>query len=839
MKLIYLFVLVIFILYIDISNCDNLLFVGDKLNKQSFLNKTVWSPEKVPTKDDSIELSNGGIISIDVNINGTSEYFKINDGSIFLNGELNIINSLELNKGIISIGSNGIINVGNSITVKDKIEITNDPLQNSKNTSISTNNFIISENGFFNIYKNSKLSLNSITLELNNDSLINIEENSVFYSSNLIKLDHSSSITANQVEIWFVSINSNSQSNIQVSESKINVKGPLIMNDQSTIVGDKIELDLDSIEGNSDASIIYDNSNIVINGDTTLKNQAKLYTTNTSISGYGNIVLNDNSKFSVFDSSQMSLLGDLVLNDNSKVSLMNKAEVQLYGNFKMDGDSSFFIYGPESIVYIYEEFNCSEKSQFILDSSSFFVLGDVSFKGNTLFNSGYFKLSKLATWDGDILGVDSTFIVDGSLIINSKTTKLQDSIIYSYSDLLINGEFEAYGTTVFIEDGNSILTNASYLKLDHSIIIISKGNLIVHPDAYVNIQDSEFLLDNGIVETLGNVYLNNKSSLKNQNGTYNLSSGIYYSNDTTIKTNNITLMNDGIFNIVKDNAIINVAFTNSGNDSIGQLNINNHTIYIYQFRNENGSELNLNGGTLSSDNSIELNGGSIKGNGNLNSSIIQTNGEFGSRTHVNNFNISGDFIQSNDSSSIIIIIIDSLDSFSTIDIGKLADISGIVIIKINENLLNNSRENQLSETTTTAKTSSMAASSSSSSSSRENSPTTLKLVSFNNKTDNSFGNIQFQTYDSNGNEKDLNKVPCVEPKVSGTSFSLLIDVSDCDPSDNEINSLSVGAIVGIIIACAVVSIIIMSIIHYRKRVRFMGMLAKLKLSKMSKKLSRK
>ncbi|KAM9965543.1 hypothetical protein ACTFIW_005361 [Dictyostelium discoideum] len=791
MKKIFLFIIFLIILIIKSSNCDRLVFVGDTNNQQSFLNKTNWYPEKVPTKDDLL-LSNGGNLLIDYDDICSSEYFTINNGSFYLYGQYSVFDSMDINRGSFIMGNGALLNVNNSINVKNNFEISSILYPTLKNTTISTNNFIIG--GFLNIYQKSNLFLNCNKLEINNNGFINVGNN-----------------------------------------SKINLNGGLIMKDKS--------------------QIYLNNSNIEINGgDAMLMNQSLFNTMNNlNLFISGSLQLNDDSQFLLFDNNEMTINGDLILNGNSKLSVNDKSELSIYGDLKINGDSKFEITGMESIINIGNDFYSSINSKFLIEKSNFNSWGGVEFNGEINFNSCDFSSHKSTIFNSDIVGIitDSVFKSHGSLTINNNNNnksslRIQNSIIYSYDDLIINGEFQTNFTTVYIEGGNTILQNSSYINLNDSIFIINKGNLIIHPNSFINLENSKIILDNGIVKTLGNLYLNNNSTFEiNQNGIYNLSSGgIYYTNDTNIKSNNITLKNNGIFNIDNDNVEINISFINNGggnsngngngngdsnggsgsgdgSDSITQLNINNHTIYIYEFRNENGSELNLNGGTLSSDNSIQLNGGSIKGNGNINSTIIQNSGEFGSSFSINNFNIIGNFIQSNDSSSKIIILIDSLNSFSTINISKLADINGIVIIKINENLLNNSNT-------------------SSSSSSSSNEKTILKIVNFGSKSSNSFGNIKFATYDSKGNEKELSSSsPCVDARVSSTSFSVLIDVNDCFPNDNKVNSLSIGAIVGIVIACAIIAIVIMSIIHYRERARFLGMLAKAKLSKISKKLSRK
>ncbi|KAN0018245.1 hypothetical protein ACTFIU_010859 [Dictyostelium citrinum] len=809
----------------------------------------VWSPEKVPTKDDVLILSNGGSLLINYNENCSSGYLSINEGEFFLFGQYNIYDSMDLKKGRVNIITGGVLNVQKSIQVNGSFEITNDiTLTSSENTIISTDSFIIGNSGILNINQQSKLLLSSKTLELNNNSLVNVEKSAILFSSNLV-MNSASSIKAKYCEVLFESINCNNKSKVDISNSKFKIKGPLIMNENSKMNSEKGELEIESIECYSDSIILFKNTNLEINGDSTLKDQSQFNIQNGSITVSGGIDLNDSSKLSLFDNIEMTITGDLIMNGNSEVLLKNKAEMSFYGGVKMNNNSKIFINGPDSVVNIANEFYLSENCQFVVTQCNFNAWDNSSFHGNTIFNSSDFNLHKTTTWYGGVYGIDSVFKAHGSLIVNSKSTRIRNSILYSYDDFLINGQLETDQTTIYIEGGNSILSNSSNIYLNDSIFIINKGNLIVHPNAFINIENSRFILDNGIVETLGNIYLNKNSSFENKNGTYNLSSCIYYSNDINIKNNNITLKNDGIFNVVNDNVIINIAFRNSGNNSLGQLNINNNTIYINEFKNENGGELNLNGGTLSSDAAIQLNGGSIKGNGIFNTSIIQTNGEFGSSNTINNFNISGNFIQSNNSLAKIIIKIDSLDSFSTINIEKLADINGIVIIKINEILLNinnynsedsvNNNSDDSHQVSTTPIGPINASSEYSSSSSKPNSPATLKLVNFDSKTGNSFGNVKFQTFDSKGNEKDLDGASCVDTKISSTSFSVLIDTNDCYPDDNIVKALSIGAIVGIVVGCAIIVLVIMSIIHYRERARFLRILAKLKLSKISKKLSRK
>lgn len=151
MKKIFLFIIFLIILIIKLSNCDRLVYVGDRNNKQSFLNKTNWYPEKVPTKDDSLLLSNGGNLLIDYDEICSSEYFTINNGSFYLYGQYSVYDSMDINRGSFIMENGAIINVNNSIYVKYYFEINSNSIFNPtfKNITISTKNFIIG--GFLNI----------------------------------------------------------------------------------------------------------------------------------------------------------------------------------------------------------------------------------------------------------------------------------------------------------------------------------------------------------------------------------------------------------------------------------------------------------------------------------------------------------------------------------------------------------------------------------------------------------------------------------------------------------------------------------------------------------------
>ncbi|KAN0018323.1 hypothetical protein ACTFIU_010939 [Dictyostelium citrinum] len=783
MKSHYLLFVLLLISISSVTKSDFLTFIGSS-DYDSFFNQSVWSPEKVPTILDSLLIGNGGACWItlydDIAI---ANSLKITGGSsLYLTGAFGISENLEL------LGGGMVMALRANLLAKTFT---------AENSTILIPNYIIHSNDF-----DYDAIIKDTNITINRNSSLLINHNATF------SLDNSSLTIIND---GYVGVGEN---------TKFYLTYPLVMKDQSlmeclggVIWINKFDCYTDSIMKIFDSDITF----------------------------FDTVNFYDFSK-PTFVNSKVMVLGDINSFDNVTTIVYGGGHLLLNGDYKLRDSSRFFVSGADTMIFVQGQFSNQDNAIFYLKESQFLVYGHASFSSQSYFDSGLFVVNNLAIWDGWVLGNYTNFVVNGSLIINTSYASMIQSNIVSVGDITINGILTTTNTLLYVDQGNFIVNNNAILQLIGSEARIKSGKLIIHPLALLDIQNSTFTLLGGNVDTLGSVYVDSSSGLSNQNGTYNLYSGIYYTNDTTVKTNNVTVLNDGVFNVVNNSVEINIAFTNSGNSSVGQLNINNNTLFIYELKNENGGEITLNGGTFSSDKSIQLNGGSIKGSGSFNTSINQSNGQFGSKSTVNNFNITGDFIQSssNNNNSVIVIVIDSLDSFSTLNIGQLADINGLIEIRINQDIFKNINSNNNNNNLE-----SNLSSQGSSSGSNGITSTSFNLINYNSKTTNSFNNVQFKTYDpKSGSESDIDKDSCIQPKSKSgsSSFSVLLEQNEnCGDGGNGSgkSKISAGAIAGIVIGCTVLAIIVISTVHYRERIRLFKVNTSRKIRSMSVKLSRK
>ncbi|KAN0003169.1 hypothetical protein ACTFIZ_009338 [Dictyostelium cf. discoideum] len=790
MKYYYYYLLFVFLIIsniVKVSKSDYLTFIGGLDLDNSFFNESVWSPQKIPSFIDSLLIGNGAIcwIKPDDDIALSNSIKLTNGSSLILTGALGIDDTFELFGGDLIMAYRAAI-IAKTITAENSTILIQNYFTHINEFDYDAiakdSNITISNYATLLVYNNSTFSLDNSSLTVINNGYVGIGENTKFY-----------------------------------------LTYPLIMKDESL---------MECIGG-----LIWINK-----FDCYLESEMKMF--NSDITFFDSVNFYDFSKVSFIDSKVM-VLGNINSYDNTTTIVYGGGHLFLNGDYKLRDSSRFFVSGVDTVVFVQGVFSNQDNAIFYLNQSQFLVFGHASFSSQSYFDSGLFVVNNIAIWDGWVLGNYTNFVVNGTLVINTSYASMVESRIVSVGDITINGILTTTNTLLYVDQGNFIVKDYAILQLIGSEARIKNGQLKIHPLAYLDIHNSTFTLVGGNVDTLGNVYLDSSSGLSNQNGTYNLYSGIYYTNDTTVKTSNVTVLNDGVFNVFNNSVEINIAFTNNANGSnIAQLNINNNTLFIYDFKNENGGEITLNGGTFSSDNSIQLNGGSIKGSGSFNTSINQSNGQFGSKSNVNNFNITGDFIQSNNlnNNSKIIIVIDSLDSFSTLNIGKLADINGIIEIRINQDILNNLNNNN--NNNLESNLSSQGSSSSSSSSDGGINSVSFNLISYNNKTSNSFNNIQFKSYDpKSGSESDIDKNSCIQPKSKSgsSSFSVLIEQNqDCVNGGGVGGSkISGGAIAGIVIGCAVLAIIVISTVHYRERLRLFKINTSRKIRSMSIKLTRK
>ncbi|EGC38126.1 hypothetical protein DICPUDRAFT_76293 [Dictyostelium purpureum] len=626
--------------------------------------------------------------------------------------------------------------------------------------------------------------------------------------------------------------------------------------------------------GNYDSQIIFEDSTGTISNDFNLFDHSVLYGDNSKITFNNIFSIYNTSQLNIKDNSNVNILGAVSITDQGVASINNsiftvnnknidpsntKLYFQIYDSAKFFSYNSqlsiecYFLAADDSDIYfesssvsinsfaqlsekstmtlrkstisLDEDLSLWENSNFaLLNQSTLTVLGYLSFYNQSFMTvrdskvtiSGfvYDYTSAIKNYYFAIINsnfnVNGYFISYGSLLLKSGSTfnvNNQFTIkgyfnIESNSQFSIKGSFINYGIVEmtdskgFIEDGQLKLTDNSDFTLTNSEITLKNGDLLLSSSANLQLINSQILNQDGSLTFDGEIHLNSKSSLKNS------AHFILNNNIVPSESGSQTFDNSGTLDINNGNETttnILVPMTNAGTVNLGK------NAFIISYTQTNGN-LILNKAVLSSNNTIIVNNSGIQGSGQLNGSITTNGGKLGNSS-ISNLDINGDLDSYKDTYTFTL---DSNTTSSFINISNNATINNsTLVIRVNVNLLTDGT--QLNTT----------------------------LIQSNNLKGNGFSNIIFKSYDPKANtESDIEGCKHSVAYNRGTLGVLLNSNKDKECSSNNGstggtdggdggdggektyfgNSLTAGAIAGIVVGIAAFVVIAGVIVHFRNKI---------------------
>ena len=261
--------------------------------------------------------------------------------------------------------------------------------------------------------------------------------------------------------------------------------------------------------------------------------------------------------------------------------------------------------------------------------------------------------------------------------------------VYTFSNgAKINGSGNLWVSGGTLQaDGNWTLSTISTWNggtFKSSNIITNSGTLFIggYDYKYLNAQlnNTGTIVENHSNSSYYSLYFQNGAILNNS-GIYELQQGLIYNYSNSVGTFN----NSGTFKkTTADTATIGVAFNNTGTveANLGTLNFSNSYTH-------NNANLVLKGGTVTFSNALNINGGSIEGNGSINIGVTNSgllNPRYVSNTEFGRLTINGNYAETN-SASINIQLGGSTagTNFDQVDINGTATFDGT----LNVGLLNN------------------------------------------------------------------------------------------------------------------------------------------------------
>ncbi|KAN0009577.1 hypothetical protein ACTFIU_006872 [Dictyostelium citrinum] len=511
----------------------------------------------------------------------------------------------------------------------------------------------------------------------------------------------------------------------------------------------------------------------------------------------------------------MTVDGNMVLKNNSYLKVTDIPGGDLFDDY----------------IYIVGSLICQDQSTVYVNNSLFVVVGfQASLMNVQAIGNSCFIVNRKTIINGVVHFDTSILYANDTLIVNSPQMLLVDSVFDILLDTTISfTQLFSKNSTITVRQGSFLANNNSMLFLIDSSIIVEIGDLIMDPTVQFTMSNSKLLVyGEGKLITSSSIYLDEVSTMNNK-GIVNLSGGIYFNDSSSSSfssssssSSSVLITNSGMFNI-QQSTFINVFFENLN----GTFNVGNNSIYVEKFtQNDTSSLTTLKiGGVIHSINDLLINGGSLTGSGVINTTVSQSDGQLGSSSQTNKINITNDYFQSSNKSKISIII-DTLEDFTNINVGKLVNIIGELEISINERLL----EAFITSSNDFSDTSSDDSLSSSSSSTNQ---LTFTLISFDSKSDSSFNNnkITFSTYNTDGEKKQIKECISTKTKSTAKSFSALFENNCNDYSSG--SKLSGGAIAGIVVGSVAAVVIVITLVHFSHKI-FYGLKSKESVIKLAK-----
>ncbi|KAF2069744.1 hypothetical protein CYY_008935 [Polysphondylium violaceum] len=493
------------------------------------------------------------------------------------------------------------------------------------------------------------------------------------------------------------------------------------------------------------------NSNCTTSDKSTIYNEGSTIMINSEVKTFNTTIILIEQK------SQLLIQRNLELSDNSSIRSINSTII-------VSGNLSFRL---SSNITIFRR-------------SEFYILGQVHFEPLSLFSSSVSKIFITGTLQTN--GIFDDLL--GSIFVNG-TFDFNNSGHFENSQITVNGKMNVFGffdgKDSFINViGNLIAHNDSTIYCRNCEIVVLNGIFYVSQLGQFIISRTSFVNSKGIYIAMGDTFVQEGSTFVNK-ASMTLNSNVFLTDNTTL-SDKVSINNHGELSMNGANKqSINVPIVNNGT-----IIISNNEIFMYKYNQTKGSFI-LNGSSIISHSPIDIFGGNMNGNGTINGGIFN-NGSIGSN-QVNQFSIHGVYNQG--SNGILTMTINSLDSFSQLNISSEANLGGTLIIRINQDLLNQATDN--------------------------NEDINFNILNF-EKQSGSFSNIQFKYFNPTTQQdvpEPATKNECREIKSRSSSRSVYVLISN---NCNDDKKLAKGAIAGIVIGCAVAVALVGVIFHFREKI---------------------
>ncbi|EGG17401.1 hypothetical protein DFA_08396 [Cavenderia fasciculata] len=525
----------------------------------------------------------------------------------------------------------------------------------------------------------------------------------------------------------------------------------------------------------------------------------------------GSCLATGNTDISIEDDSSVFLKGHMLMTNNSAITIQQQSFIYVEGLLIMYNKTK--VLSIQSEFYVEEGLSLYDESTVTVIGSYLSVTGDIYLFDNTAINllttivevPGTIAVSSLLTATasnitvmGDIfsdgvvdLQANSWLIVTG-VFISINYTKLNLSVIGTHESMKYGGQFIGIDSAIAVVAGDLIILPGTNFSCSGCGILVQGGSFTYSADSSVVLIDTYLETESGAnLISDSDIYTFPGSSITNA-GTFTLSRNIeiptvqhplfeqyrqvqLQKTAMGIQDTPLELTNSGTLDSTADISI-GIQLNNQG-----KLQVKGNNIKVAKVVQKKGSII-VGGGSMSSNNTIDIQGGAIQGQGQINGDIQQSGGSIGTVSQTSDkLNINGSLEQNN--SSTIIVTINTIDDFSQLNISNNANFSGTIEIRVAKNLT------------------------------ESNEPINIPVMNY-GQSNGDFSKINIITYDPDTGKEDDEPNCKVSSQKGGSKYSVL--VSECQSSSSMSKTMT-GVIVGVVVGIVSLAAIAGGVYHYRKR----------------------
>ncbi|EGG15268.1 hypothetical protein DFA_10102 [Cavenderia fasciculata] len=572
---------------------------------------------------------------------------------------------------------------------------------------------------------------------------------------------------------------SNSQFNILNGTFTLHDRSYLLLRDSSSLLINS-ETETSFVTRDQSFCDIRGDSRVVLTGKMEMMDSSNIYLHYSSfLIINGTLKHHDNSFLNSID-SHSQVIGALYLDGNAKV-VLNNSTLSLEGSMEMLEQSFIVMNNSASLqvnggsLSINSSISCKDSNIIVNTGDLISSNGPITINNSIIETSGNGRM----IWNG-VTNIKDSTIKSGSRLLSISGSIVGENltIIHSGTDFKVerNGQFICNHCTIHLATGAFTYDLNSTVILNKTIIFNLNSSSFNPLGQSIYTSIGSGISNSGIINLSSNILkLSNNSNNNNNNNSSNIDNlSEPFLNNTeggqwTFKSNNNNNNNNDNSSTIQ----VEIKFNNNQ----GQVSIGNSTIVVFITFNQSNGTLFLNGGSMVSNEPIELHGGQLHGNGKINGTVDNKAATLGQDNSYSRFTINGNYTQSSNGTLFIDI---NQNSNSNVNITNETKLDGNLIVRIDRKVLNG---------------------------------TEVVFLQSGQKIQGDFNKIKVLVYDPETGEEDDNP-PCqYKAQKRENKYSMLVTMCQ-----DEQSKIPVPIIIGVVMGITAIGIATATLIYFRGKI---------------------